>query len=78
MPLPTSGFESTYLIECYGNGKLVFSRDDFTNGLATNGVANISAEDKTDNKVYDISGGQINTPQKGEVFIKNGEKRIAR
>jgi hypothetical protein len=76
-PLPTGGFTSTYLIECYDNGKLVFTRDDFTKGLITDDVTKTSVSNKSNDKRYDISGRKVTTLRKGEVYIQNGEKHIS-
>lgn len=75
---PTNGYSGTYMIECRDNGKLIYSKDDFLNGWGVNGIS-LPMVTKADNSaIYSVSGSRIAEPQKGEVYIQNGKKRVAK
>lgn len=60
-----------YMVECYDNGELIFTKDDFYN--TTTGIENVTAEDQKSADVYSISGVKIAKPEKG-VYIQNKRK----
>lgn len=69
------------MLECYDNGKLIFSKADFTKEAyknSDNGVESIEVKQDAKGKTYDLSGRRINTPRKGEVYIQDGVKRVER
>lgn len=63
-----------YMVECYDNGELIFTKDDFYN--TTTGIENVTAEDQKNADVYSISGVKIAKPEKG-IYIQNKCKYIA-
>lgn len=63
-----------YMVECYDNGELIFTKDDFYN--TTTGIENVTAEDQKNADVYSISGVKIAKPEKG-IYIQNKRKYIA-
>lgn len=63
-----------YMVECYDNGELIFTKDDFYN--TTTGIKNVTAEDQKSADVYSISGVKIAKPEKG-IYIQNKRKYIA-
>ena len=62
------------MVECYDNGELIFTQDDFYN--TTTGIENVTAEDQKNADVYSISGVKILKPGKG-IYIQNKRKYIA-
>lgn len=64
-----------YTYECYENGELVFTMDDFSAPTVC-GVAKPTAKQQTEDKIYDISGMNIQKPKKGNLYIKGGKKYI--
>ena len=43
------------------------------------GIGNINAEEpEHDTRMYDLMGREIRNPQRGAIYIQDGEKRIAR
>lgn len=55
----------------------VFSQEDFSKEPFYTGIHAISADQRRRTSgIYDISGRQINAPQKGEVYIKDGRKHV--
>ncbi|MBD8938060.1 MAG: hypothetical protein EGR76_07640 [Prevotella stercorea] len=63
-----------YMVECYDNGELIFTKDDFYN--TTTGIENVTAEDQKSADVYSISGVKIAKPENG-IYIQNKRKYIA-
>ena len=63
-----------YMVECYDNGELIFTKDDFYN--TTTGIKNVTAEDQKSADMYSISGVKIAKPEKG-MYIQNKRKYIA-
>ena len=76
--LPTNGYSGTYMIECRDNGKLIYSKDDFVKGWDANGISLPTVKKADGSAVYSISGSRLSAPQKGEVYIQNGKKRVAK
>ncbi len=74
---PTGGIALRYLLECYENGRLIFTRDDFTKNLPTGVAANVADVPNADARTFDLSGRRIYSPKSGEIYIKSGEKHIA-
>lgn len=77
LPQPTGGYANRYLLECYDNGKLIFTRDDFTKNMPTAISAPTASRASADGRMYDLQGRQTSAPRRGEVYIKNGVKHTA-
>ncbi len=69
--------EYSMLMECYDNGKKVFSNTDFSLP-ATSSINQPTAEPLKNGKAYDLSGRRINPAKHHGVYIRNGVKRIAK
>lgn len=69
--------EYSMLMECYDNGKKVFSNTDFSLP-ATSSINQPTADPLNNGKAYDLSGRRINLAKHHGVYIRNGEKRIAK
>lgn len=67
----------TYMLECYDNGELVFTKDDFYKEPMATGVTDVVGGMPKHIETYDLSGRRMSAPKLGEVYIKNGEKHIA-
>lgn len=76
-PIIMSYFPYAYLSECYDNGKLVFSKSDFMKEPIANGISQMTAE-KNKGTMYNLLGQRINAPRKGEIYVQDGKKRMAR
>lgn len=75
---PTGNYYYSVMIGCYDDDKLIFTRSDMVYiKPVPNAVEQVKAEPSGDNRTYDMAGRRILSPQKGEVYIKNGEKRVA-
>lgn len=44
----------------------------------TNGISDITAEKRNDNKIYNLQGMEVQNPIKGGIYIRNGKKFIVR
>lgn len=44
----------------------------------SSGIESVGADAKTAGKLYDLTGREIRNPQRGAIYIRDGEKRIAR
>ena len=44
----------------------------------SSGIESVGADAKTPGKLYDLMGREIRNPQRGTIYIRDGEKRIAR
>ena len=69
--------EYSMLMECYDNGKKVFSNTDFSLP-ATSSINQPTADPLKNGKAYDLSGRRINPEKHHGVYIRNGVKRIAK
>ena len=49
------------------------SFDDFE----TTGIREVNTADSSDTPIYDLTGRRINKPQRGQIYIQNGKKRVA-
>lgn len=78
IPTTTGGSDIDYMLECYDNGKLIYTADDFLKGWDTNGIALPTAEKTARGNAYDISGKPTNAPHKGEIYIRDGKKQVMR
>lgn len=78
IPTSTGGSAIDYVLECYDNGNLIYTADDFLKGWDTNGIALPTAEKTAGVTTYDISGKPTNAPHKGEIYIKDGKKQVMR
>lgn len=63
-----------YMVECYDNGELIFTQDDFYN--TTTGIESVTTDDPKSADVYSVSGVKIAKPEKG-MYIQNKRKYIA-
>ena len=63
-----------YMVECYDNGELIFTQDDFYN--TTTGIESVTTDDPKSTDVYSVSGVKISKPEKG-MYIQNKRKYIA-
>lgn len=63
-----------YMVECYDNGELIFTQDDFYN--TTTGIESVTTEDPKSADVYSVSGMKMAKPEKG-MYIQNKRKYIA-
>ena len=68
-----SNGEYAYMLECYDNGELIFTKDDFRTGLA-DGINQVTRNVKDADAMYDIGGRYIKETQPGKVYIKGGLK----
>ena len=64
--------ESSYVVDCYDKGRLLFTFDDFYSPACAINNLYIS-RDNNDNNIYDITGKKNIFPNKG-IIIKNGRK----
>ena len=78
IPTSTGGSAIDYVLECYDNGKLIYTADDFLKGWDTNGIVLPTTEKAAGGTTYDISGKPTNAPHKGEIYIKDGKKLLQR
>lgn len=67
-----SGDEEQYVLSCYENGKLIFSKEDFDEATS---VMSVSGDGVHDGKIFNVSGMEISKPEKG-LYIKNGHKYL--
>ena len=73
--------ETREMLACYENGKLLFSKDDFDKEAykrVENGVNSITVQKGEESATYDMGGRRINAPRKGDIYIQDGMKRMAR
>lgn len=63
-----------YMVECYDNGELIFTQDDFYN--TTTGIESVTTEDPKRYTRQRSSGVKIAKPEKG-MYIQNNRKYIA-
>lgn len=66
------------MAECYDNGKLVFTQEDFHKESLPTGITQAKGAKTNGGQMYNLLGQRINTPKKGEIYVQNGKKRIAR
>ena len=43
----------------------------------TTGIREVNTSDTVDTPIYDLTGRRINMPQRGQIYIQNGKKRVA-
>ena len=43
----------------------------------TTGIREVNTSDSSNAPIYDLTGRRINTPQRGQIYIQNGKKRVA-
>ncbi len=69
---PTDGSEAQFLDECWENGELIYERKAFQ-ALAR---VLMPAPDALapDYKLYDLQGKPVDSPVKGQIYIRGGEK----
>lgn len=63
---------------CYDNGKLVFTKEDFSKEPLPSGITTITDIKDDDSHIYSIAGMRISHPQKNSLYIKNGKKHMMR
>lgn len=76
-PRVTGNYNYAVMLGCIDDGKVVFTREDFDRWIPSD-VEAVKADKKKDGRMYNISGQRIEAPSRGEVYIKDGEKRLAR
>ena len=74
--IPTGNYYYDLMLECYDNGKLIFTRDDFFSDSVCNGLALIPMAEGADLRMYDALGRLLKTPKKGQIYITKGKKNI--
>jgi hypothetical protein len=68
---PIAGF--LYMVACYDDDTLLFSRDDFS--TLSSGIRGVTANPSSDTSpIYDTSGRAVSHPQKGNIYISQGKK----
>lgn len=73
-----SNGEYAYMVGCYDNGELVFTKDDFRTGLA-DGINDVAKDVKDeDGAVYDTNGRRVAELVSGNIYIKGGLKYYQR
>jgi hypothetical protein len=73
--------ETKEMLACYENGKLLFSKDDFTKKAYKRDETRIEcvmAHKGSEDETYNITGQRVKAVRKGEIFIQNGIKRIVK
>lgn len=63
-------------VYCCSPDEFYFSEEDFSKEPFYTGIRAISTEQCRTSGMYDISGRRINAPHKGDVYIKEGKKRV--
>ena len=61
----------------YENGEAIFTIDDFY-APTVSGLYNVTDNDNVQQEIYDLTGKKIQFPQKGSLYIQNGELKLAR
>ncbi|MCM1109516.1 MAG: hypothetical protein NC388_10805 [Clostridium sp.] len=54
----------------YENGECIFTKEDFFAEPATD-IQEIEAGQKTDTRIYDLSGRPVTTPRPNGLYIRN-------
>lgn len=67
---------SSSLIEVQQDGEVIFTAEDFN--AEPCGVDDVVVETEAEGPIYDTMGRQVETPQPGQLYIRNGRKFIAR
>ena len=67
----------TMMQHCYVNGECVFTYDDFF-AKSVSGISNPISLPSCKDTIYDLQGRRVTTPQKKGLYIKNGNKFVAR
>ena len=73
--------EHREMLACYENGTLLFTKDDFARKAYNNtedGLWCVTVQKGTKGAAYDLGGRRLNVPRKGEVYIRDGVKRVER
>ncbi len=70
---PTNGYiNQSYLYKVFDGGVCIFSYDDY---FGTDHVEELPAKRKENtDATYDLNGRKIQTPQKGEIYVRDGKK----
>lgn len=68
----------SYIRECYDNGELVFTEDDFFADPVTNGITTPSMPYSKDNRVFDLQGRRVEKPLAGGIYVRHGRKFVQR
>lgn len=68
------------MLGCIDDGKVVFLNEDFDRWIPDDdkpdAVEKVTVEKKADGRMYNIAGQRIGKAAKGELYIKDGEKRV--
>lgn len=76
LPMPTNGHVMTFITECYENGELIFTKDDFFAPAVSTGIGTVTIEKKDEGRIYDLTGRPVSRfPVKG-IYIQNGKKLV--
>ena len=75
---PVHNADCTYMLECYDDGELVFTKDDFYTEPVPSGIGSVKDGQHKSAVTYDLAGRRIAVPKQGGVYIKDGEKRVCR
>lgn len=69
--------EYSYMVACYDNGELIFSREDFSKDSITGiNATNIHSDNEECGRKFGLNGTVLRNTKKGEVYIQNKEKHI--
>ena len=72
------GNNEKYVLRQFTSGDKILYTQSRLEALYS-GIGNINAEEpEHDTRMYDLMGREIRNPQRGTIYIQDGEKRIAR
>lgn len=72
---PADSFLSWHMMECYDNGELIFTNEEFSYPIA--GIkAPAVGGDEADSVLFDLFGRRVASPCKGRLYITSGGKKL--
>lgn len=80
-PMDPGNWFNPYLSEVCkkDSGEVIYRKNDYPYGSPSTGIDNIMPNEQNKNsKTYDLTGREIRNPQRGTIYIQDGEKHIAR
>ena len=80
-PMDPGNWFNPYLSEVCkkDSGEVIYRKNDYPYGSPSTGIDNIMPNEQNKNsKTYDLMGREICNPQRGTIYIQDGEKRIVR
>lgn len=80
-PMDPGNWFNPYLSEVCkkDSGEVIYRKNDYPYGSPSTGIDNIMPNEQNKNsKTYDLTGREIRNPQRGAIYIQDGEKHIAR